>query len=641
MNIFEGGNVFKDGDGRALTQRINQTDVKPTLAWLDQMLPGLDLQNNTLGSTGLKPTSGDLDVAVDANRVTKEQLTTRLGQWVQSHGFKPEDYVKKTGTAVHFKTPIVGNPANGYVQTDFMFLKNVPWSKFVLTAPANSEYKGVDRNVLMNSMAKSMGYKLNQIAGIADRATNQVITDDPDKVAKLLLNKSATRDDLYSVETIIQALATDPKRDAKLADAREHFANQGVPFFETRGESDTNFLARLRDRIVNQGMRPLVEAADPANVGGKAKGIEHLEDLVFRKGTNGIKEALAIIKHVSEDTKTTTIKWDGKPAIIFGRDANGQFILTDVAGFGAKGYNGLFTSPQALANQMAQRDATARAKGNAATRTEELVPIYDTLWPMLEAAVPKNFRGFIHGDLLYMEQPPLVAGNYEFTPNTIAYRIPAASDVGRRIEGTDVGVAIHTYYPEVGAPKQALTHAEFDKLRKVPGLLLIEPVTAKEPVRSESSYVKSLRALLTTYGADIDGLFNPAELRTLEITDLPRLCVDYINSLVGDESVVRFDPATLLPGFGMYLQGKVSARKYNNIVEYLSSPRSNSSGMSAAFTAFLLLHNIKEDLQAKLDLQHPGQEGWVFATPAGTAKAVNRFKFSRDNRRVNNPDLIS
>jgi hypothetical protein len=63
--------------------------------------------------------------------------------------------------------------------------------------------------------------------------------------------------------------------------------------------------------------------------------------------------------------------------------------------------------------------------------------------------------------------------------------------------------------------------------------------------------------------------------------------------------------------------------------------------MSAAFTAFLLLHNIKEDLQAKLDLQHPGQEGWVFATPAGTAKAVNRFKFSRDNRRVNNPDLIS
>ena len=56
MKLLEGGNVFKDNDGRALTQRINQTDVKPTLAWLEELLPGLDLQNNTLGSTGIKDT---------------------------------------------------------------------------------------------------------------------------------------------------------------------------------------------------------------------------------------------------------------------------------------------------------------------------------------------------------------------------------------------------------------------------------------------------------------------------------------------------------------------------------------------------------------------------------------------------------
>ena len=106
MILKEGGNVFKDASGRILTQRINQADVAPTLAWLDLMLPGLDLQNNTLGSTGRKPTSGDLDLAVDANQVSKEQLVTRLTQWCQSHGFKPEDYIKKSGISVHFKTPI-------------------------------------------------------------------------------------------------------------------------------------------------------------------------------------------------------------------------------------------------------------------------------------------------------------------------------------------------------------------------------------------------------------------------------------------------------------------------------------------------------------------------------------------------------
>ena len=89
MNILEGGNVFKNAKGQALTQRINQTDVRPTLAWLEELLPGLDLQNNTLGSTGIKDTSGDLDIAVDANTVTKEQLEARLKQWAASLGFRP------------------------------------------------------------------------------------------------------------------------------------------------------------------------------------------------------------------------------------------------------------------------------------------------------------------------------------------------------------------------------------------------------------------------------------------------------------------------------------------------------------------------------------------------------------------------
>ena len=270
MQLKEGGNVFKGPDGEALTQRINQTDVKPTLAWLEQMLPGLDVQGNTLGSTGIKPTSGDLDVAVDSSQLTKLQLTTRLQQWAQSHGLKPEDYVKQTGAGVHFKTPIAGTPAKGYVQTDFMFLKNIPWSKFVLgPVPADSKYKGRERNILMNSMAKALGYKLNQLAGIADRATNEIITDDPDQVAKLLLNKSATRADLASVESILVALEQDPARDQKLADFREHMKREGLPFMESESDplytdvSDVNFLARLRDRIVNQGLQVIVEAASP------------------------------------------------------------------------------------------------------------------------------------------------------------------------------------------------------------------------------------------------------------------------------------------------------------------------------------------------------------------------------------------
>jgi len=619
MILKEGGNVFKDASGRILTQRINQADVAPTLAWLDQMLPGLDLQNNTLGSTGRKPTSGDLDLAVDANQVTKEQLSTRLTQWCQSHGFKPEDYIKKSGISVHFKTPIRGNPNSGYVQTDFMFLTNVPFSKFVLSAAPDSEYSGSARNVLMNSIAKSMGYKLNQNAGIADRATNKVISDDPDWIARLLLNKQATSKDLHSVETIVAALERDPKRDAKLADAREHFAKIGVPFMESeepvyKEYNEVNFLGRLRDRIVNQGMAVIVEGAKDAR-------IEHLEDLVFEKGTRGIRDAVEIMRHAAEDTRgTTTVKWDGKPAIVFGRKPDGTFVLTDKSGFGAKGYDGLATSPEHIARMMAMRSGD---------RTE-LIGLYQKLFPLLRAATPENMRGFVQGDLLYTNTPPEEAGAYVFRPNFVEYKIPASSKLGQRIGRSEVGVAVHTRYRDVDAAAEAIKQVT---LNEVPGLLLIEPsVKDIRNVELNAGLVKQLSQIVSSQGAAIDSLFNPADLRAAGITDLPQLCKRYINSRITS----NYD--NLLHGFGDWLKTNVTPRKFNNIVEYLQSPRTNMAGITAAFTAFLLLHDIKTDMLAQLDRQQPGQEGWVLATPAGRAKLVNRFGFSAGNRALNNPD---
>jgi hypothetical protein len=485
--------------------------------------------------------------------------------------------------------------------------------------PADSQYKGRERNVLMNSIAKSLGYKLNQIAGIADRASNQVISDDPDAVAKMLLNKQATREDLASVETIMAALERDPKRDAKLADFREHMKREGIPFEQPVSENtelytEVNFLARLRDRIVNQGMVPIMEAANPR--------IEHLEDLVFERGTRGIQEAMAIMQHAAEDTrKTTTVKWDGKPAIIWGRKPTGEFVLTDKSGFGAKGYDGLATSPEQIARIMNQRGGE---RGG-------LIAIYQKLFPMLRAATPENFRGYIQGDLLYTETPPEVSGAYVFKPNFVEYKIPAASKLGERIGASEVGIAAHTRYKQVDAPAEAIRQVN---LETVPGLLIIEP-TVKDikNVTPNAALVKQLSQITRSQGRAIDGLFNPTELRAAQLSDLPQLCKRYINSRITS------DYEDLLPGFGAWLKTNVTPRKFANIIEYLQSPRSNMDGISAAFTAFLLLHEIKTDMLEQLDRQEPGHEGWVLATDAGRAKLVNRFGFSAGNRILNNPNL--
>lgn len=448
------------------------------------------------------------------------------------------------------------------------------------------------------------------------------------------------------METILQALSTDPNREAKLADFKQHMEREGLPFMEAvdanpyKEVSDVYFLARLRDRIVNQGMQPLVEAAGEAPVGGRAKGIEHIEDLVFRNGTRGIQQALSVIDHLKDNTKkSTTVKWDGKPALIFGRMPDGTFVLTDVAGFTAKGYNGLFTSPRQVAKHLATRDASAAEQGKPATRVETLLPLYQQLWPLLQAAVPENFKGYIQGDLLYTSTPPEQAGNLVFQPNTIAYSIPAASKLGQEIADSNVGIAIHTRYKEPGGAKQPLGRPT---LNPVDGLLLMEPIHPAENVQPEDSKsVKQLKQLVAKHGKDIDNLFNPAELRAAKITDLPKLCIDYVNHIIhrtgNDNKVINNFVASnqFVGDFLNYVAVNKGRSKYQNIGEYLQSPRSNLDGIAAAWTAFILLHNIKMDILQQLDRQVPGQEGWVVTVPGGVVKFVNRFEFTRANRAVN------
>lgn len=624
--LFEGGNVFKDKMGVPLTQRIKQQDIPATIQWLEAVT-GLDLSGPEdprtgypsywLGSTGKKADSGDLDLAVDTSVISKAALASKLTQFVQSQGQDPREFVKSAGE-VHFRTPIAGDANNGFVQTDFMFFPDVNWGTFYYAGGTDSAYKGMLRNVLLSSLAKYQGLKVGA-NGVISRTSNQVVSLDPDWLASAILGKGHDRDSLKNVETIYQNLANDPERDVKLKDFREYLARDKIqePELGVR-ESDAGFLARLRDRIVNQGMQPIVEAEQPG-VGGRAKGIEHLEDLVFRHGSRGVQQALEILSQAMDQPSTTTVKWDGKPAIVFGRKpSTGEFVLTDGSGFEAKGYDGLATSPEMMAQIQNTRGGDRSG----------IIQLYSTLWPALEAAIPANFRGYVKGDLLYMETPPVVAGNYVFKPNTVEYRIPAKSSLGQRIGNSVIGIAMHSMYGDTGEPRQPLKRVGFND---VPGLLLLEPIVAKE-VTADPKLVKQIRTTLRQNAQAIDTLFNPVELRAAQITDLAKLCVDFINYKIPSGN---FD--NLLPEFGEWLQTKVTPRKFANIVEYLKSPASNTQGLAAAFTLFLQLHDLKMNVLQQLDQQSPGNEGWVMATPAGYAKAVNRFDFTARNRARNNP----
>ena len=624
MKLNEGGNEFKDAEGKPATQRINQTDVKPTVAWLEQ-LTGLELLNNMLGSTGVAATSGDLDLAVDAGKVDKGQFRSKLESWATSHGFEPKEWVSATGINIHLKTPIAGNPDRGYVQTDFMFLQKPDFQKWYLTQDHDSNFKGVTRAILLASIAKSMGYKINQNVGLVNRATNELVTDNPDEVAKLFIPGATDRTPLGSVEKIMKALARDPKREQKIADFRDYAAKQGITLEEIN-EGGAHWLARLRDRIVHQGMEVITENPYTPYKLTEGVRIEHPEDLVFDHGSKGITQALAGIQRAAaEPAKTNTIKWDGKPAVIFGRNERGEFILTDKSGFLAKGYDGMAKSPQDIERIMNMR------KGD---RTD-LIAIYAKLFPLLRRTVPEDFRGYVQGDLLYSDTPPLENGSYVFTPNTVTYRVSADTALGKAVGASEAGVAVHTAIDEPGGSAKPITSAVLDK---APGVLILDP-TMKDTgskITLNADLVKQVQDIYNNYAPEIDAFFNPGELRARKITNTPALLKQYINSKVRAGNY-----SNMVKDFGPWITAKEKT-KAPRIIEWMNE---NKGAVAALFSSFLNISQLKNDLVRQLDAQdqdvtaaigdEPGHEGYVGAG----MKFVDRMRFSQANFAQNNPEL--
>lgn len=243
--LTESGNIFD------ATQRINKADVVPTVKWLEK-ITGLNLTDHMLGTTGQKETSGDLDLGVDESNLTKDELVEILKQWAIKNNIPESEifnstkakfkggWIAKTGTNVHFKAPIKGNPKNGYVQTDFMFTPDMEWTKYSLsgTPETDSPFKGADKHMLLTKLTKvsdpTRPLSWSYLNGLIDSETRQVISKNPDEIAKIILGPKANRDTLRSVERILQYI-----RNNNLVDK---FASQIEAYRVERGisEDDVN-----------------------------------------------------------------------------------------------------------------------------------------------------------------------------------------------------------------------------------------------------------------------------------------------------------------------------------------------------------------------------------------------------------------
>ena len=639
--LTEGGNVFKDKQGNPLTQRINQADVPATIKYIENIL-GIDFpQDRWLGSTGRKPTSGDLDLAVDLDEVSKDQLAAALQQIVTSQGLEPSEWVVKKGE-VHFRTPIAGDPNKGYVQTDFMFFPDLDWGTFYYGGAEGSAYKGMNRNVLMSSIAKQLGLKVGA-NGMLSRTTNQLVQggQDPDNVAQTLLGRGATRDNLKNVESIYAALPNDANRDAKLADFREYLSREGLqePAAQVQ-ENEVGFMARLRDRIVNQGYHIIIE--DEAPVKKKDPRIPHPEDAFFMGGSAAASKQIQGMEAAIANASKTTIKWDGKPALIWGRLPNGRLAVMDKYMFDAK-------YPAQSPEDWIKYDQQKKS-GNLRS---DLYPKLKAIWPGLDAATVGP--GFYWGDLMWAGELQPQGGKYTFKPNLVQYSIPTNSELGQTIPGKSGGIVVHQQFANLG--DQVAQPWNGQGLKNVPGGVdIISPnVGISFTLKAPANLIADAKKAVSTYGAAVDQMLDslPASTRAQMQTYFNQRIIggttfSMPNWLKTKSSAKQY--SELVTG-NPDANGQYNA-KTNNVPGKLYTLDANNKPVPSPAHLGLLaiwnaIYNLKLNLAQQLEQQVQGLEqstagqaegeGFVVPTPTGLVKLVNRGVFSAGNAAQNNP----
>lgn len=226
-----GGNVFKGPDKEPLTRRIPRDEIPGIVAYLERET-GVDFTLDKdeegvpvkwLGTTGRRDDSGDLDLSVDANEIDKREFADKL---ISIFG---KDSVRLSGDNVHLKTPINGDPENGFAQTDFMFSADPRFQQGSMTG-GQGAYRGEHRHILLSSIARARGLKYSPKFGLVDPETNEPVSggNDWNVIAKQLLGQTASVKDIRSVDSIVNYIKKLPNYEDLIAAAQETLGKSGL-----------------------------------------------------------------------------------------------------------------------------------------------------------------------------------------------------------------------------------------------------------------------------------------------------------------------------------------------------------------------------------------------------------------------------
>lgn len=358
----------------------------------------------------------------------------------------------------------------------------------------------------------------------------------------------------------------------------------------------------------------------------EAKGhLDHPEDLVFLGGSQGANQAVDAIASTVKNPKAITIKWDGYPALIFGRGPDGKFSIMDKHMFNKKDGSGRQVySPQQFVKYDQDRGVDR----------SQLYQLIQNIWSGLEKS--DRSKGYYWGDLLF-SQPlkPSNDGLYHFkaNPNGIEYTVDPDSEIGKELTGKSAGIVVHQFIPAT-----AMSTDEASPLNGTLGSLKnnsdVAIVPAKMPItpnlKIDQNLITSAQSAIAKYGQDVDQLMNSAPQSA---SAFQNLFTTYIN-----KRIVSKNLKDLYKGFFEYFDSRpMTDSMRTKLSQHLEQ---NKEGVLGAFAIWVALYNLKmavveqlnkaaetAPVQGYLQDGTRTQEGFV----SQGLKFVDRMGFSAQN----------
>lgn len=169
------------------------------------------------------------------------------------------------------------------------------------------------------------------------------------------------------------------------------------------------------------------------------KHLTHLEELVLTDKKDGAERAINYLSAMADvlDSDTpkavnTNIKYDGAPAVVIGKDPNGNFFVGSKSVFN--------TNPKLNYSIEDIKRNHSAAPGLVDKLVQTFVYFKDS-----------NIDTVYQGDFLFDNQIKEIntidgVEHVIFKPNTIVYAMPTDSEEGQKILNADIGIVFHTEY---------------------------------------------------------------------------------------------------------------------------------------------------------------------------------------------------